>query len=91
MSGASLGLAFTSVGALIAASVDADARGVAMGGYNTCIYCGMMISSLFMGAVIEATGYAWGFYLTALINLGFSGIFILAIRTPKSRSGRMPP
>ncbi|MDJ0856553.1 MAG: MFS transporter [Desulfobacterales bacterium] len=91
VSGASLGLAFTSVGALIAASVDADARGVAMGGYNTCIYCGMMISSLFMGAVIEATGYAWGFYLTALINLGFSGIFILAIRTPKSRSGRMPP
>ncbi len=81
VSGASLGLAFTSVGALIAASVAADARGVAMGGYNTCIYFGMMISSLFMGAVIEATGYAWGFYLTALVNLGFSGIFALVIRS----------
>ncbi len=81
VSGASLGLAFTSVGALIAASVTAEARGVAMGGYNTCIYFGMMISSLFMGAVIEATGYAWGFYLTALVNLGFSGIFALVIRS----------
>ncbi len=80
VSGASLGLAFTSVGALIAASVAASARGVAMGGYNTCIYFGMMTSSLFMGAVIEAIGFAAGFYLTAMVNLLFSGLFLLVAR-----------
>lgn len=83
VSGASLGLAFTSVGALIAASVAVNARGVAMGGYNTCIYFGMMISSLFMGAVIEVIGFAAGFYLTALVNLGFSGLFVLILRGGK--------
>jgi MFS family permease len=83
VSGASLGLAFTSVGALIAASVAANARGVAMGGYNTCIYFGMMISSLFMGAVIEAIGFAASFYLTALVNLGFSGVFVIMTRDGK--------
>jgi predicted MFS family arabinose efflux permease len=83
VSGASLGLAFTSVGALIAASVAANARGVAMGGYNTCIYFGMMISSLCMGAVIEALGFTAVFYLTALINLGFSGLFVFIVRGEK--------
>jgi predicted MFS family arabinose efflux permease len=83
VSGASLGLAFTSVGALIAASVPAHARGVAMGGYNTCIYFGMMISSLGMGAVIAAVGFAAGFYLTALVNLGFSGLFVYIVRAEK--------
>ncbi len=84
VSGASLGLAFTSVGALMAASVAANARGVAMGGYNTCIYFGMMTSSVFMGAVIEVLGFAAGFYLTALVNLGFSGLFVLVIRRPRA-------
>ncbi len=83
-SGASLGLAFTSVGALIAASVAANARGVAMGGYNTCIYFGMMISSLFMGAVIEVIGFKAGFYMTALVNLVFSGFFSMVIRGVKT-------
>jgi MFS family permease len=81
VSGASLGLAFTSVGALIAASATANARGVAMGGYNTCIYFGMMISSLFMGAVIETIGFAAGFYLTALVNVGFGGVFVIMTRS----------
>ena len=84
VSGASLGLAFTSVGALIAASVAASARGVAMGGYNTCIYFGMMSSSLFMGSVIEIIGFASGFYLTALVNLVFSGLFVMVISGVKS-------
>ena len=84
ISGTSLGLAFTSVGALIAAAVAPQARGVAMGGYNTCIYFGMMISSLFMGAVIEAIGFAVSFYLTALVNLGSIGIFLLIIRGDRS-------
>jgi len=42
--GVSMGLAFTSVGALIAETVDPESRGVAMGGYNSCIYFGMMVN-----------------------------------------------
>ena len=50
--GLSMGLAFTSVGALIAEVVLPEYRGLAMGGYNTCIYYGMMLSAAFMGGVI---------------------------------------
>ena len=82
-SGLSLGLAFTSVGALIAEAVPAGSRGVAMGGYNTCIYWGMMISSLSMGTVIESLGFALSFYLIALVNLGFSGLFVVMLKSEK--------
>jgi MFS transporter, DHA1 family, multidrug resistance protein len=67
--GISMGLAFTSLGALIAEVVPAGLRGSAMGGYNTCIYLGMMLSSLIMGKVCEMMGFAVGFYLTAAVNL----------------------
>ena len=83
LSGLSLGLAFTSVGALIAEAVPVDSRGVAMGGYNTCIYWGMMISSLVMGAVIESLGFALSFYLIAIVNLGFSGLFVVMLKSEK--------
>ena len=51
--GASMGLAFTSVGALIAEVVSLESRGLAMGGYNTCIYFGMMASSASIGWIIR--------------------------------------
>lgn len=73
--GISMGLAFTSVGALIAEAVPAAHRGSAMGGYNTCIYIGMMMSSWTMGMVSAIIGFAWGFYLTAAVNLIFLGGF----------------
>ncbi len=75
LSGFSMGLAFTSVGALIAEVVPAESRGVAMGGYNTCIYFGMMLSSAGMGGVIPVIGFANGFYLTALLNATAIGVF----------------
>jgi len=77
LSGFSLGLAFTSVGALIAEVVPVESRGVAMGGYNTCIYFGMMLSSAGMGGIIPIIGFANGFYLTALLNAAAIGIFVL--------------
>ena len=80
LSGCSLGLAFTSVGALIAEVVPAESRGVAMGGYNTCIYFGMMLSSAGMGRVIPAIGFANGFYLSALLNAAAIGIFVLLFK-----------
>jgi MFS family permease len=46
--GIGMSLAFTSAGALIAEVVPAESRGLAMGGYNTCIYLGMMLSSAIM-------------------------------------------
>jgi MFS family permease len=87
LSGLSLGLAFTSVGALIAEAVPAGSRGVAMGGYNTCIYWGMMTSSLAMGAVIESLGFALSFYLIAFVNLGFSAMFIVMLKSAKRSKG----
>jgi MFS family permease len=78
--GISMGLAFTSVGALIAEAVPAAHRGSAMGGYNTCIYIGMMMSSWIMGMVSAVIGFAWGFYLTAAINLLFLGGFGMLVR-----------
>ena len=75
LSGCSMGLAFTSIGALIAEVVPPESRGVAMGGYNTCIYFGMMLSSACMGGLIQAIGFANGFYLTALLNAAAIGVF----------------
>ena len=80
LSGVSMGLAFTSVGALIAEVVPPESRGVAMGGYNTCIYFGMMASSAGMGGIIQAIGFTNAFYLTALVNTGAIGVFILLFR-----------
>ncbi len=81
--GISMGLAFTSVGALIAEVVPLESRGLAMGGYNTCIYMGMMISSALMGGIIGAIGFGGAFHLTALINFLFAGLFFLFMKSPK--------
>jgi predicted MFS family arabinose efflux permease len=69
LTGIGLGLAFTSVGALIAETVPAASRGLAMGGYNTSIYLGMMASSAAMGAIIERIGFKAAFSLTAAFCL----------------------
>ncbi|MGD2030558.1 MAG: MFS transporter, partial [Desulfobacterales bacterium] len=78
--GSSMGLAFTSVGALIAEVVPLESRGLAMGGYNTCIYFGMMLSSASMGAIIRNIGFEQGFLITAVINLFLVGFFYLLMK-----------
>jgi MFS family permease len=85
--GIGMGLAFTSVGALIAEVVPPADRGSAMGGYNTCIYLGMMLSSFAMGKVCETAGFAVGFYLTAAINLACLIVFYKLTQTLKPRQG----
>jgi MFS family permease len=75
--GISMGLAFTAVGALISEVVSPDSRGLAMGGYNTAIYFGMMLSSLVMGMVIRAIGFKYSFFIVAIINLATTGVFYL--------------
>lgn len=78
--GVSMGLAFTSVGALIAETVDSESRGLAMGGYNTCIYFGMMLNSVLMGTLIQTIGFKYAFYLTAVVNLFFIAFFYLLMK-----------
>jgi DHA1 family multidrug resistance protein-like MFS transporter len=78
--GISMGLAFTSIGALIAEVVPVESRGLAMGGYNTCIYFGMMISSASMGPIIRNIGFESGFLITAVINLVLVGFFYLLMK-----------
>lgn len=75
--GISMGIAFTAVGALISEVVSADSRGLAMGGYNSCIYIGMMLSSLVMGVAIERIGFQNSFFVVAAVNLAATGLFYL--------------
>jgi MFS transporter, DHA1 family, multidrug resistance protein len=79
--GISMGLAFTPLGALISEVVPAASRGLAMGGYNTCIYLGMMLSSAIMGAAIPTIGFETGFLLTGLINFSVVTIFYCVIKS----------
>lgn len=78
--GTSMGLAFTSIGALTAEAAAPEFRGLAMGGYNAAIYLGMMLSSALMGPVISRVGFSDGFLLTALINLILVACFYLLLR-----------
>jgi len=78
--GATMGLAFTPLGALIAETVPAESRGLAMGGYNTCIYLGMMLSSAFMGGVLGMIGFAEGFLLAGLLTFLTTAFFYLLLK-----------
>ncbi len=79
--GVSMGVAFTVICALIADIVPREQRGVAMGCYNTCIYAGMMLSSIVMGTVIKVEGFRAGYLAsgaavllaTALVRLLYRG------------------
>jgi MFS family permease len=73
--GVSNAIAFTSIGALIAETAAPQVRGLAMGGYNTCIYFGLMTGSIGLGPLIEAVGFAQGFVLTGAINIPFVAVF----------------
>jgi DHA1 family multidrug resistance protein-like MFS transporter len=73
--GVSMGVAFTSIGALIAETVAPRYRGLAMGGYNGCIYFGLMLGSIGMGPLIEMVGFRRGFLLTGLVNIPFIAFY----------------
>jgi MFS family permease len=71
--GLSMGLAFTSVAAFSVETVLPEFRGLAMGGYNSAIYLGMMVSSAGLGPIIGRIGFQDGFLITALITLLITG------------------
>ena len=78
--GASFAVAFTSIGALIAETSGPAIRGLAMGGYNSCIYFGLMTGSMGIGPLIEAVGFGRGFLLTGAINIPFVALFAWNMR-----------
>lgn len=88
--GISMGIAFTAVGALIAEVVPADSRGLAMGGYNTCIYLGMMLSALIMGMVTREIGFRTGFLITASINALATLAFGIIFKATAMKKSVMP-
>jgi sugar phosphate permease len=55
-----------------------------MGGYNTMIYLGMMLSSLTMGIVIRSLGFPLAFFLIAGVNVLTTCIFYLMFSRPRS-------
>jgi DHA1 family multidrug resistance protein-like MFS transporter len=75
--GVGMGIAFTAIGALIGETVPVRVRGFAMGGYNSCIYFGMMASSALMGLVISQIGFAGGFIVASLVTALLTGLFLL--------------
>ena len=64
--GAAMAATFTAIGAVLSESVETRVRGLAMGGYNTCIYGGFMASAATLGVVIQHAGYVAGFAFAGL-------------------------
>lgn len=75
--GICMAVAFTAIGALISEVVKPESRGLAMGGYNTCIYFGMMLGSMMMGPVVREIGFRHGFFLVGGLNLLTTGLFFV--------------
>jgi len=78
--GLSMGLAFTSVAAFSVETVSTEMRGLAMGGYNSAIYLGMMVSAAGLGPVLKLVGFQDGFLLTILITLVITGASYLLMK-----------
>jgi MFS family permease len=78
--GMSLAVAFTSIGALIAETAQPRIRGLAMGGYNSFIYFGLMAGSIGFGPLIESAGFSGGFVLAGAANLLFAAVFTGCMR-----------
>jgi MFS family permease len=78
--GIGMGLTFTSVAALCVETVTPGHRAIAMGGYNSAIYLGMMVSAAGLGPIIGLTGYKNGFLLTTLITVLITGMAFLLIK-----------
>jgi len=64
--GGAMAATFTAIGAVLSESVATRVRGLAMGGYNTCIYGGFTVSAATLGVVIQRWGYTAGFAFAGL-------------------------
>ena len=89
--GIGMGIAFTAVGALISEVVPPASRGLAMGGYNTCIYLGMMFSSAVMGTFVKAVGFQSSFFIAASFTALTACFFQVVFRKARKKgTGSIP-
>lgn len=84
--GVAMGLAFTSIGALIAEVVPPAGRGLAMGGYNACLYLGMMLGAAVMGAMAGPWGMTGSFVVSGLVVAIAAGGFAALFRNFRPRA-----
>lgn len=73
--GGGMALTFTALGALVAESVPAAQRGLAMGMFNSSIYFGLMAGSAGLGIFIAGIGYPAGFAAGAVVAVLTLGCF----------------
>jgi MFS family permease len=87
--GGSMAATFTAIGALLSHAVPTRIRGLAMGGYNTCIYGGFTVSAATLGVVISRSGFPLGFAVAG----GFcaAATLLLACLFPRGPSPRPNP
>lgn len=85
--GLSLGTAFPSLGASVGGVVPSHLRGAAMGGFNACIFLGMLANAVIMGMAIETIGYRSCFLLSALVNGVLAGAALALMRSMYKQSG----
>ncbi len=86
--GGSMAATFTAIGAVLSESVPTRIRGLAMGGYNTCIYGGFAVSAATLGAVISWAGFPAGFAVAG--GLCAVATLILAFLFPRPRAAPSP-
>jgi MFS family permease len=86
--GGSMAATFTAIGALLSESVPTRIRGLAMGGYNTCIYGGFAVSAASLGAVIARSGFSAGFAVAG--GLCAAATLVLSFFFPRRPSPPLP-
>jgi MFS family permease len=83
-----MGIGFTAIGALMSELVSPSCRGLAMGGYNSAIYLGMMLGSLVIGAIVREIGFKKGFLIIGLVNVLVTGGFHFIFKRLPTRMPR---
>jgi MFS family permease len=83
--GGSMAATFTAIGALLSESVPTRIRGLAMGGYNTCIYGGFTVSAATLGAVISRSGFPAGFAVAGGLCAAATLLLAFLFRRPSPR------
>lgn len=89
--GIGMGMAYTVICALIADAVPREMRGLAVGCYNTCIYAGMLLSSVGMGPVVKAEGFRVAFFINGAWGAIVLLMFMLIYRRQPAAAAHLSP
>jgi len=89
--GIGMGMAYTVICTLIAEAVPREMRGLAVGCYNTCIYAGMLVSSVAMGPVVKAEGFRFAFFVNGALGAVVLLLFKLIYRRQPATAAHLSP